>query len=188
MGVFSAVTSMVSLACPTVRIRSTFGLAFTCTRMSFASAFLNPFASASTWYVPGFKLVALYTPALFVFQTVTTAVSTLVTVTVAPGTTAPLESLTIPLMVPNKPCALRLREHTVRNSVTPATRTKSNQALTKCLSIFSPPVYFPPYKFVTTGMLPFHFHEAQRSRRHLDPMRVCRRSELILVRCVEKCE
>src|SRR5215831_14714132 len=37
-------------------------------------------------------------------------------------------------------------------------------------------------------MLQLHFHQAQRSRSHLDPMLVCRRSELILVCRVEKCE
>src|SRR5215831_9577404 len=38
------------------------------------------------------------------------------------------------------------------------------------------------------GMLQLHFHQAQRSRGHLDPMLVCRRSELILVCRVEKRE
>src|SRR6266480_4710110 len=37
-------------------------------------------------------------------------------------------------------------------------------------------------------MLQLHFYQAQRSRGHLDPMPVCRRSKLILVRRVEKCE
>src|SRR5262245_21325821 len=110
----------------------------------------------------------MYTPALLVFQVVVTLVSMLVTLTVAPATTPPLGSITVPLILPNNPCAPRLREQTVRSSVTPATRTGSTQILTKCLSILSPPLYsVRPYKAVPNAAKPKNREDIRRLIRDL---------------------
>src|ERR671936_259072 len=54
------------------------------------------------------RFVALYTPASFVDSVFTTPVSTFVTLTVAPGSTAPLESPTVPVIVAKTACAAAL--------------------------------------------------------------------------------
>src|SRR3989441_3876593 len=98
--------------------------------MPFAIAVLNPFASASTLYSPGFRLVATYTPALFVVRVMATFVFTFVIRTVAPGITAPLVSTTIPLIVPNSPCARIFGEQKAKMERNPA----NTAAILACLT------------------------------------------------------
>src|SRR2546427_6259556 len=107
--------------------------------MLLTTAVLKPLASACTLYTPGFRLVALYTPALLVLSVMVTLVLTLVTFTEASGTMAPLGSVTTPLMVPNNPCAAILEAQKTSN----ANRKQTWKAVTlACLiisSIFPPP-------------------------------------------------
>src|SRR5262249_8750661 len=61
---------------------------------------LNPGCSAATWYAPGTRNGAMYSPAWLVGQIEETLVSRFVTVTFALATTAPVASRTEPTIVP----------------------------------------------------------------------------------------
>src|SRR4029077_16084910 len=61
---------------------------------------LNPGSSTTTWYDPGGRSGSVYAPCWLVTADSVTPVATCVTVTVAPGTTAPVASLTVPVSVP----------------------------------------------------------------------------------------
>src|SRR5579875_1004785 len=66
---------------------------------------LKPCFSTVTRYCPISKGLATYSPLASVLVTNVAPVLTLVTVTLAPGITAPLESLTVPAMEPVSLCA-----------------------------------------------------------------------------------
>src|SRR5439155_23334939 len=66
---------------------------------------LNPESSAFTEYVPVGSDGAVYSPFESVLTTRTRPVLVLVSVTVAPGITAPVESVISPMMVPVTACA-----------------------------------------------------------------------------------
>src|SRR5882672_3845667 len=68
------------------------------------STVLNPFASTRTLYVLGMRVGALYSPGSFVTRVLETPLSVSVTVTVAPDTTPPLWSVTVPRIRPELPC------------------------------------------------------------------------------------
>src|SRR5258706_11786860 len=65
---------------------------------------LKPLASTRTLYVPGLRVGALYSPASFVTRVFVTPLSVSMTVTVAPDTTPPLWSVTVPMIRPALPC------------------------------------------------------------------------------------
>src|SRR5882762_5262214 len=68
------------------------------------SMVLKPLASTRTLYVPGLRVGALYSPASFVTRVFVTPLSVSMTVTVAPDTTPPLWSVTVPMIRPALPC------------------------------------------------------------------------------------
>src|SRR5712692_8970117 len=72
--------------------------------MFWRSTVLKPLASARTLYVLGTRVGALYSPGSFVVRTFDTPLSVSVTVTVAPATTPPLWSVTVPRIWPELPC------------------------------------------------------------------------------------
>src|SRR5467141_3983409 len=65
---------------------------------------LKPLASTRTLYVLGMRVGALYSPGSFVTKIFDTPLSVSVTVTVAPATTPPLWSVTVPIIRPELPC------------------------------------------------------------------------------------
>src|SRR5664279_3414146 len=67
---------------------------------------LKPFMVMLTLYVPDLRLVASYSPDVFVVNVRRASVLTTTMVTLAFGTTAPVASVTVPRMVPRSvPCA-----------------------------------------------------------------------------------
>ena len=68
--------------------------------MSGNNAVLKPGSSAFTSYVPGTSRSFTYKPDSLVTTVSDVLRSTLVIVTVAPGTTPPVESVTMPLTLP----------------------------------------------------------------------------------------
>src|SRR5579863_8508883 len=68
------------------------------------SSFLKPLASARTVYAPGVRFGALYSPASSDVRVRETPLAVSMTVTVAPATTPPLWSVTVPIMRPVLPC------------------------------------------------------------------------------------
>src|SRR5580698_3508672 len=65
----------------------------------------NPDAATSTLYVPSGRSWKANSPPLVVVAVIATAVATLVAFTLAPATTAPDGSVTVPLMAPRNVCA-----------------------------------------------------------------------------------
>src|SRR5467141_3850361 len=65
---------------------------------------LKPLASTRTLYVLGMRVGALYSPGSFVTKIFDTPLSVYVMVTVAPATTPPLWSVTVPRIRPELPC------------------------------------------------------------------------------------
>src|SRR5215469_6708725 len=92
----SAVTCTVSLVAPAASTTSTVGVTLTSTVTFDCTPLLNPDASTATSYLPGVRPLKEYVPALLVTVFWGTDVAWLVTVTLAFGTTAPLESVTVP--------------------------------------------------------------------------------------------
>src|SRR5262245_52476937 len=91
----------------------------TCTSIFFRSTARNPDSSAFRLYTPGGIARRTYSPASFVNAVRTAFVAGLVNVTVTPGTSAPLGSLTTPLMSPVGACAARLKVNRItKNNVT----------------------------------------------------------------------
>src|SRR5882762_7572206 len=72
--------------------------------MFWRSTALKPLASTRTLYVPGLRVGALYSPGSFVTKVFVTPLSVSVMVTVAPATTPPLWSVTVPTIRPALPC------------------------------------------------------------------------------------
>src|ERR1700704_3491596 len=68
------------------------------------STVLKPLASTRTLYVPELSGGALYSPGSFVTRVFVTPLSVSVMVTVAPATTPPLWSVTVPTIRPALPC------------------------------------------------------------------------------------
>src|SRR5262249_58014898 len=81
----------------------------TCTPIFFRSTARNPESSTFRLYTPGGMARRTYSPASFVNAVRTAFVAGLVNVTVTPGTSAPLGSLTTPLISPVGACAARLK-------------------------------------------------------------------------------
>src|ERR1700677_2404958 len=73
----------------------------------FSTCLLNPGAVTSTWYGPGTRLGAVYSPARLVVTTRLTSCSRFFSVTVAPCTTLPWGSVTVPSSVAPTTCARR---------------------------------------------------------------------------------
>ncbi len=74
---------------------------------TFWSTVAKPPAAIDSWYEPGFNCETEYPPVLLVTLTRWAPVSLFVTVTLAAATTAPVESVTVPLIEPRSACALR---------------------------------------------------------------------------------
>src|SRR5438093_2025454 len=74
------------------------------------SSLLNPGSSARTVYVRGIRLGAFYSPASSVVRVRARPLSLSIMLTVAPGMTAPVESLTLPRIRPKLPCADSAKE------------------------------------------------------------------------------
>lgn len=89
-----------SVAAPGVSWKSRPRLVATSRRIPRRLNFLKPGASTVTWYRPGARLRATYSPASFVCSTRATPVSVLRTVTCALVATAPVDSVATPEMLP----------------------------------------------------------------------------------------
>jgi hypothetical protein len=63
---------------------------------------LKPGCLDVTRYLPAFRVGASYVPALLLVMVRVAFVPSLVTSMATPGTTAPLESVTLPVMVPKR--------------------------------------------------------------------------------------
>ena len=100
----SPVTSMVSEIWPTSIFTSTRRRASTCNRSLSSFSFLKPGSSAVTEYSPTINSGTTQSPVSFVTAVRLWFVPLLVTVMATPGNTAPLESLTVPRIVPRKDC------------------------------------------------------------------------------------
>ena len=90
-------TFTVSVLAPGVRVILTVDI-FAISTTAVVSTFLKPCASAATEYLPGSSPITVNVPAEEVTAIDTTPVARLVIVILAPGTTAWLESVTVPLM------------------------------------------------------------------------------------------
>src|SRR5579863_3260748 len=97
---------------------------------------LNPAFSITILYTPGARLVIEYAPEGFVSALLAEFVDWLVAVTFAPGTTAPVESVTVPEMDPevcasNKLASVRTHRSTLafRNFITYSPRSSDHPAL-----------------------------------------------------------
>src|SRR5688572_9380353 len=66
---------------------------------------VNPLRSTSRRYVPGARPATVYTPAALDTVRRDAALSTLIATTVAPGTAAPVASVTTPVINPPPTCA-----------------------------------------------------------------------------------
>src|SRR5262249_6247004 len=107
-------------------------------RTSIPSCFnvLNPGSSKVTPYVPGGTAGKRYSPSGFVTAVCTPIIAGLLTVTVTPGSTAPLESATLPLIVPVElappPCANACADAN-RHAASTATKMESPRRLMNVL-------------------------------------------------------
>src|ERR1700692_3783995 len=99
-----SVTVTVCCCSPGWRVTSTRTSLPTPTSTFWRSSFLKPFDSARTVKAPGVRLGALYSPASSVGSVRVTPLAVSSTVTVAPATTPPLWSVTVPIMRPKLPC------------------------------------------------------------------------------------
>src|SRR3954462_4326188 len=97
-------TVIVSLTVPTDSVALTVAVCPTDNWMSVPSNFLNPCSSATTRYLPSGSSGARYRPFSFDTTERSVPVSTLVMVTVTPGSTPPELSETMPSMAPFAPC------------------------------------------------------------------------------------
>src|SRR5207244_12393870 len=71
---------------------------------------LNPGNSTRTVYVPGISVGALYCPTSSVVRGRARPLCVSIMLTLAPGRTAPVGSLTLPRIRPKLPCAIRAKE------------------------------------------------------------------------------
>ncbi len=101
----SPTTVMTSLMPPTFNARSTTASRPTVRTMPRRASVPNPVSVAVTAYGPGGKSVARKCPPSPDTSSRVTPVSSFFTVTVAPGSTAPVSSETVPVIVPLAPCA-----------------------------------------------------------------------------------
>ena len=85
---------------PSSSLMFSFVCVSTFTTISGKTCALKPASSAFTSYVPGSSRSLTYRPASFVTTLSAVLRSTLVIATVAPGTTAPVPSVTMPLTLP----------------------------------------------------------------------------------------
>jgi hypothetical protein len=90
----------VSATAPTSSVTSTREISPIVTGTLFRAKSRKPVSVTFTSYGPGSRLMTLYEPSLFVVVSRVRLVSRLTTVTVAPGMSAPLESLTTPTRFP----------------------------------------------------------------------------------------
>src|SRR5207247_10197984 len=87
----------------------------------------NPSFSTRTSYGPTGRLAAVYPPASLLCDSDTSLVLTLVTITRALGTTAPVESATVPVIVPRSDCPTR--------AVATQASSKIQRALNMCFPL-----------------------------------------------------
>src|SRR5215510_14985508 len=102
-------TSTMLLTSPISSVTSMRFALPTCTSMFFRSTARNPESSAFRLYRPGGIARRTYNPASFVNAVRIALVAGLVNSTITPGTSAPLGSLTTPLISPVGACAARLK-------------------------------------------------------------------------------
>src|SRR5207248_2524166 len=114
------VTVAISEIVPNSNVKSTRAVCWTCSSRS-RLVVLKPSISVLTVYSPGGSAGNSNSPTSLLDVVRVALVPLLTTVTVAPGTTAPVESLTAPVMVPSD-CATHGAQ---RNSqVNPASRVR----------------------------------------------------------------
>src|SRR2546425_182206 len=113
----ASLTVTVSPCWPGSMVRSTRISEPTSTTTFSRSSLLNPGSSARTVYVPGIRLGALYSPASSVVRVRARPLSLSIMLTVAPGMTAPVESLTLPRIRPKLPCANSGKENSNTTTV-----------------------------------------------------------------------
>ena len=101
-----AETSTTADTSPTSSVAATSATWFDSTCTPLFIVFLNPDFSAVTVYVPTSRSGKTYVPALDAVAVVVTPVASLVTVTLASGIPAPVESETVTRNVPSSLCAL----------------------------------------------------------------------------------
>src|SRR5437016_10275464 len=106
----SSLTVTVSLCAPGSMVKSTRISEPTSTRTFPRSNVLNPGNSTRTVYVPGISVGALYSPASSVVTVRARPLCVSMMLTVAPGSTAPVGSLTLPRIRPKLPCADSAKE------------------------------------------------------------------------------
>src|SRR5438128_9012998 len=114
------VTSVCSEIVPNSSVKLTRAVWFTCNSTSLV-AVLKPSSSLFTVYGPGGSAGKSYRPTSLLEVVRVALVALLITVTVAPGTTAPVESFTSPVMVPSV-CAKDGAQRS--NQVSPANRVR----------------------------------------------------------------
>ncbi len=100
----SPVTVMVSETLPTGSVTLMTAVWPAESVTPFCSNFLKPASSAATSYLPRGRRGARYSPSLPLTTTRWAPVSVLVTVTVTPGSAAPVLSATVPWMLPLIAC------------------------------------------------------------------------------------
>ena len=104
MGCVSLFTTTVVPLSPTVNVALTFAVWLISTANAGTVPVLNPAASMAKAYVPMGRNRIVYAPEAFVCAVVFTPVAVFSAVTLAPTTTAPLGSVTTPVMDPVTVC------------------------------------------------------------------------------------
>src|SRR5437879_3873497 len=117
----SSLTVTVSLCAPGSMVKSTRISLPTLTTTFPRSNVLNPGNSTRTVYVPGISVGSLYSPASSVVTVRAGPLCVSIMLTVAPGRTAPVESLTLPRIRPKLPCPNSAREKSNRTRVVMST-------------------------------------------------------------------
>src|SRR5438034_3596023 len=110
MSAMASLTVTVSLCWPGSMVKSTRISEPTSTTTFSRESVLNPGNSTRTVYVPGVNVGALYSPASSEVTVRARPLCVSMMLTVAPGMTAPVGSLTLPRIRPKLPCADSARE------------------------------------------------------------------------------